>query len=258
MTSRERPSARVRHRRPLDRFRVGPVRALAPGVLAGALALGMGAPPAGASGGLVIAVTAVAGTDVKELKATGTVAAPPHVVRAVIVDVARYASFMPYVSESRIVEGAESEDVLNYQRLSFGIPFVSDRHYVIRLTERRYQAADGRPAYRITWRLDGSVALPSAPGVIAVGLNNGYWDLKAEGSTAETTAVEYCVFTDSGGSLPKWIVSQANRDAIPKLFEAVRAAVADPRYSAQPAPPTPATSALPPDASPGCGHAVRP
>ena len=256
MTSRERPSPRTRDRRPLDRPAVRAVRALAPVVLGGALTLGMGAAPVGAAGDVAVTVTAVAGADVRELKATGTVAASPRVVRAVIADVDRYSSFMPYVGESRIVGRAEGGDVLNYQRLSFGIPFVRDRHYVIRLTERRYLAADGRPAYRIAWRADGSVALPSEPAVITVELNNGYWDLKAEGSTGETTAVEYCVFTDSGGSLPKWIVNQANRDAIPRLFEAVRAAVTDPRYSTQPAPPTPVTFALRPETLPGCGDAA--
>jgi hypothetical protein len=165
---------------------------------------------------------------------------------------------MPYVRESRIVGRAEGGDVLNYQRLSFGIPFVSDRHYVIRLTERRYLEADGRPAYRIAWRTDTSVPLPSEPSAVAVELNHGYWDLKAEGATGETTAVEYCVFTDSGGSLPKWIVSQANRDAIPRLIEAVRAAVTDPRYSTQAAPPMPAAPTERPDASPGCGRAAGP
>lgn len=234
------------------------MRGLAPVVLGGAVALAMGTPPAGASGDVAVTVTAVAGTDVKELKATGSVAAPPHVVRAVVADVDRYASFMPYVSESRTVGHAEAGDVLNYQRLSFGIPFVSDRHYVIRLTERRYLAVDGRAAYQIAWRVDGSVSLPSGPSAIPVELNNGYWDLKPEGSTGKTTAVEYCVFTDSGGSLPKWIVSQANRDAIPRLFEAVRAAVTDPRYSTQPAPTTPATSAMGPGASLGCPPASQP
>jgi hypothetical protein len=230
---------------------------LVPVVLGGALALGMSAPLAAASGDVAVTVTAVAGTDVKELKATGTVAAPPRVVRAVIVAVDRYSSFMPYVSESRILGRSGDGDVLNYQRLSFGIPFVSDRHYVITLTEWPYLEADGRPAYRIAWRTDGSVPLPSRPATIAVEVNSGYWDLKAEGTAAETTAVEYCVFTDSGGSLPKWIASAATRDAIPRLFEAVRAAAADPQYSMEPAPPVPA-SAVRPAALPGCGQAARP
>jgi hypothetical protein len=228
------------------------MNALAAVVVAGAVALATGAPPAGASGDVVVSMTAVAGADVKQLKAMGVVAAAPRVVRAVIADVDRYASFMPYVSESRIVGRAADGDVLNYQRLSFGIPFVSDRHYVIRLSERTYLTADGRPAHRIAWRADDGVALPSVPSAIAVVLNYGYWDLKPETATGETTAVEYCVFTDSGGSLPKWLVNQANHDAIPRLFEAVRAAVADPRYSTS-APPAPDPDATPPETRPGCG-----
>jgi hypothetical protein len=251
------PSHRARARRPLRRSRARPARSLAPIVLV-VLALGMGAPAVGASADIAVTVTEVAGADVKELKATGTIAAPPRVVRAIIADVDRYASFMPYVSESRTVGRAEAGDVLNYQRLSFGIPFVRDRHYVIRLIERRYLALDGRPAYRMAWRVDGSVSLPSDPAAIPVELNYGYWDLQAQGSTGETTVAEYCVFTDSGGSLPKWIVHQAHHDAIPRVFEAVRAAVGDPRYATQPAPPTPVTTALRPEAAPGCRPAASP
>jgi hypothetical protein len=227
----------------------GPVPAAVLGIVLG---LGLTTTPVGAAGDVAVSVTAVAGTDVKELRATGTVAASPEVVRAVIVDVERYASFMPYVAESRIVAGGTGGDVLNYQRLSFGIPFVSDRHYVIRLTERRYVGGGDRAAYRIAWRLERSVPLPSVPSVIAVEQNDGYWDLKPASPAAEATVVAYCVFTDPGGSLPKWIVGQANRDAIPRLFDAVRSAVNDPRYAIPPAPATPASSSPPPETSRGC------
>jgi len=222
-----------------------------------ALALVIGAPATGATNDVTVDVTTVAGSDVKELRARGIVAAAPRVVRAVIADVERYASFMPYVRESRIVGHADDGDVLNYQRLSFPIPFVSDRHYVIRITERPYLAVDGRRAHRIAWRADGSAALPSVPSAIAVSLNYGYWDLTPEGAMEEATAVEYCVFTDSGGSLPKWMVTQANRDAIPKLFEAVRAAAAESRYAVAPALSAPADGTGPPPALPECGRPAR-
>lgn len=226
--------------------------------LGAALVLVAAARPFAVASEVTVTATEIAGTPVKELKAVGTIAAPLHVVRAIVLAVDRYAAFIPYVSDSRIVGRAEGGDVLNYQRLSFGIPFVSDRHYVIRITEQGYVTAEGRPAYRIAWRLEDGVPVPPETAAIAVELNRGYWDLRPDGPTGAATAIEYCVFTDPGGSLPKWIVGQANRDAIPKLFEAVRAEAADARYAAVPAAPAPPPSAPRPGSSPGCEGAASP
>lgn len=180
---------------------------------------------------------AIPDRDVKQVRAQAIIPAPPHVVRAVIADLERYPAFMPYVKDSRVLSRDPSGDVLNYQRLSFGIIFVQDRHYVIRIAERASRTPDGRTGHAFVWRLEPG--LP--PGVtvdaaVRVSVNNGYWDLQPVKDSEGTTDVRYCVFTDPAGSLPKWVVGLANDQAVPQLFAAVASQAATPRYATLPRP----------------------
>lgn len=198
----------------------GPARGQTPGVVTG----------------LKVETQAVSGRDVKQVNAQGLLDAPPHVVRAVIADLERYPSFMPYVKESRVLSRETSGEVLNYQRLSFGLPFVQDRHYVIRIGERAYRDADRRRGWAFVWRLEGGLPPGVKAEAIRVSVNNGYWDLRPVATSESATDVRYCVFTDPAGSLPKWLVGMANTEGIPQLFAAVATAAASPRYAATPPP----------------------
>ena len=180
---------------------------------------------------------AVPGRDVKQVYAQGIIDAPPHVVRAVVADLARYPEFMPYVKESRILSQDTPGEVTNYQRLSFGIPFVQDRHYVIRITERGYRDADRRRGWAISWRLQDGLPPGASPDAIRVSVNSGYWDLRPVKGSDRSTDTRYCVLTDPAGSLPKWIVGMANTEGVPQIFAAVASAAATPRYASLPPPP---------------------
>jgi hypothetical protein len=174
---------------------------------------------------------AIPGRDVKEVAARGTIGARPHVVRAVIADQEHYPAFMPYVKESRVLGKDAEGAALNYQRLSFGVPFVDDRHYVIRVAELRHRESDGRASYAFVWRLVDGLPERVRPAAVRVSVNSGYWALRPVPGSPDATDVRYCVFTDPGGALPKWIVGMANTEAIPKLFAAVASAAASPRYA---------------------------
>jgi hypothetical protein len=180
---------------------------------------------------------AVPGLDVKQVNAQGIIDAPPHVVRAVVADLARYPEFMPYVKESRILSQDTPGEVTNYQRLSFGIPLVQDRHYVIRITERGYRDADRRRGWAISWRLQDGLPPGASPDAIRVSFNSGYWDLRPVKGSDRATDTRYCVLTDPAGSLPKWIVGMANTEGVPQIFAAVASAAASPRYASLPPPP---------------------
>jgi hypothetical protein len=185
---------------------------------------------------------AIPGRDVKQVTAQALLPAAPHVLRAVIADLARYPAFMPYVKESRVLRQDAAGDVLNYQRLSFGMLFVQDRHYVIRIAERRGREADGRLAYAFVWALEPGLPDDVKPdAAIRVSVNNGFWDLRPARDADGATDVRYCVFTDPAGSLPKWAVGLANSEAVPDLFAAVAREAATARYAALPAPAAPVT-----------------
>jgi len=180
---------------------------------------------------------AIPDRDVKQVRAQAVIQAPPHVVRAVIADLERYPAFMPYVKDSRILSRDPTGDVLNYQRLSFGIMLVQDRHYVIRIAERSSRSSDGRTGRAFVWRLEpGLPPGVAADAAVRVSVNNGYWDLQPVKDSEGATDVRYCVFTDPAGSLPKWVVGLANDQAVPQLFAAVASQAATPRYAALPRP----------------------
>jgi hypothetical protein len=196
-----------------------------------------GQPASPAAPDVKVETRAIPDRDVKQVRAQAIIAAPSHVVRAVIVDLERYPAFMPYVKESRVLPAEPAGDVLNYQRLSFGIPFVQDRHYLIRITERRARDSEGGMAYALTWRLEAGLPPGVAPdAAVRVSVNNGYWILQPVKDQKSATDVRYCVFTDPAGSLPKWVVGLANDQAVPQLFAAVASQAATPRYAARPAP----------------------
>ena len=185
---------------------------------------------------VTVETRAVPGRDVKQVRAQGIIDAPPYVVRAVVADLTRYPEFMPYVKESRILEQDAPGEVVNYQRLSFGIPFVQDRHYVIRITERGYRDGDRGRGWAISWRLQDGLPAGASADAIRVSVNTGYWDLRPAKGSERATDTRYCVLTDPAGSLPKWIVGMANTEGVPQIFAAVASAAASPRYATLPAP----------------------
>jgi hypothetical protein len=191
---------------------------------------------AGSAPAVKVDTRSIPGRDIKQVNAQGIIEAAPHVVRAVIADLERYPAFMPYVKESRVLSREASGEVVNYQRLSFGLPLVQDRHYVIRIAERGYRDADRRPAWAFTWRLEDGLP-PGAREAVRVSVNSGYWDLRPVKDSDRSTDVRYCVFTDPAGALPKWLVGLANTEAVPQLFAAVSTAAASPRYAGLPPPP---------------------
>jgi hypothetical protein len=202
---------------------------------------------------LVVDTRAIPGRDVKEVTARGRIGAPPHVVRAVIADLADYPAFMPYVKQSRVLGRDAEGAVLNYQRLSFGVPFVDDRHYVIRVAERRHRERDGRASYAFVWRLVDGLPDGVRAGAVRVSVNSGHWALLPVAGSPDATDARYCVFTDPAGALPKWIVGMANTEAIPKLFASVARAAASPRYAAA-EPPTEDGATATPIALDGCAE----
>jgi polyketide cyclase/dehydrase/lipid transport protein len=182
---------------------------------------------------VTITITDVPHTAIKQIIAERVVDAPAAAVLAVISDADRYAEFMPYVVESSVL-ARDVDSIVNYQRLAFGIPLVSPRHYAIRIRMESGSDDDGRAVYVLSWSVAAEAALPPRPSAVPVRLNNGFWYLQDLGRRPAATRVVYCLFTDPVGKLPAWIVNKANADAIPALLEAVRTAAQDERYLTRP------------------------
>ena len=168
------------------------------------------------------------GTDIKEFRGTGIIDATPEKVEKVLADVADYPEFMPYVAESRVV-AQEGSNVITYQRLN--VPFVSNRDYTVRVEHGLIKNGAGEVIYRDTWQTANQSGPAERRGVVRVKVNEGDWLLEPTGPDGSQTAATYQIYTDSGGALPAFLANRASQLIIPKLFEAIRKQVQNPKYA---------------------------
>jgi hypothetical protein len=165
------------------------------------------------------------GSALREFKAVGVLDASPEVIKRVIDDVSEYPHFMPYVTEARVISSDGGKRV-SYQRIS--PPMVSDRDYTLRVTcETR--PTPGGTCFCNRWEAANELGPPEKPGVTRVKISEGSWLLEPQDEGRKTRAT-YCIFSDSGGSLPKFVTNSASRTAIPKLFKSVQKQAQLPKY----------------------------
>lgn len=164
---------------------------------------------------------------VRELKAVGVVEAPAWVVKNVLDDMENYENFMPYTAESKVMR-RDGNVLIGYQRLA--TPFVADRDYTIRVVTESKPHASGGLAYLSRWVAANDLGPAEKKGIVRVKINEGSWRWEPLDGE-QRTLVTYSIYTDPGGGIPRFIVNAANSQAIPKVFEALRKTVKDPKYS---------------------------
>ena len=162
----------------------------------------------------------------KEFRAVGEIDAASRAVHAVIDDLENYASFMPYISECRVMK-RESNSILTYQRLSPKI--CADRDYTLHIQKKSWSGSGG-PVYLNWWRPANELGPAEKPGVVRVSVCDGGWLLEPNG--ANKTRATYSVYTDTGGLIPAFVANRVSQIGIGRLFAAVRKQVKNPSYSA--------------------------
>jgi len=165
------------------------------------------------------------GSSIKEFKGTGVISAAPGAVEKVLQDVGDYPTFMPYVTEVRVIS-RDDGNFLVYQRLN--VPFVSDRDYTLRVEHGITNGPGGVIIYRDTWQTADEAGPPPRRGTVRVRNNEGSWLLEPVGGTS--TQATYQIYTDSGGVIPAFLVNRGSQIVIPRLFDAIRKQVQDPKY----------------------------
>jgi hypothetical protein len=193
---------------------------------------------------LVVYSRARAGSDVQEVRGQGSFDAPPWIIKNVIDDVGRYSEFMPYTAKSKVLSKGDGF-VVSYQRLA--VPLADDRDYTIKIFDESKEDAAGHVVWKNRWTSANKLGPAPIDGVVRVGVNEGYWELR-ELDGGKHTQASYYVYTNPGGAMPAFLVNAANTQAVPDLFKSVARAAADPRY--QKTRPTPRTSAKQPAAPP--------
>ena len=184
------------------------------------------APPAweqvASSDGIAVFARTREGSAIAEVKAEAVVDAPPEAVWAVVRDYEAQTRTMPYTEAARVL-AREAGDKVTVLYTVIKAPLADRRDLTVRITdESQWQGGQGFLKARWT-----AVEAGPAPvdGIVRVRLNDGYWLLRPREGGARTQ-VTYYLYTDPGGSVPRWIVNQANRSSLPEVLRALRREVA--------------------------------
>jgi hypothetical protein len=165
------------------------------------------------------------GYSLQEFKAVGVMDVSPEVLKRVIDDVSEYPHFMPYVTEARVLSG-DAVTRVSYQKIS--PPMVSDMDYTVRVNCEIRSTPAGK-CFCNRWQTANDLGPAEKSGVRRVKVTEGSWLLEPEDGGKKTRAT-YCVFSDTGGSLPAFILNTASRTAIPKLFKSIQKQAQLPKY----------------------------
>lgn len=159
---------------------------------------------------------------------------------SVVTDYDRFSEFMPYVQFTKLLatEKVDENKSLSYVFFYLNPPMITNRFYTIELTDETN--AGGMPgAYRSRWTLAPAEKRvePDSPEIrrhvkigfkhpVETAFNEGYWLFEpVEGG--RKTKVSYYVWANPGGMIPAQIADKANAIALPKLWNAVKARVAE-------------------------------
>ncbi len=176
------------------------------------------------------------GESVAQMKAMGIIDATPQEVWRAIRDYPNYPKTMPYTEDSKVIARENGDKTIWFYSV-VNAPLVDRRDYVIKLTDES-DWKDGAGYLKVVWTgwNEKDKGMPEKDGYVRVKINDGYWLLEPRESGKKTFATYY-VYTDPGGSLPKWIANKANGTAVPNVFAAIRKVVANERAKAPKTPP---------------------
>lgn len=159
-------------------------------------------------------------SDLSELLGIGVFDAPPAEVWRTIHDYSSYTRNMPYLEHVRRLEET-SEPNTHYVYYRVIPPLIARRDYVLRVVDES-KWEEGKGYYKLTWSVaPKDQGVPPIQDVVRLRTNTGYWILEPLDGGKRTKAT-YFIFTDPGGSVPRFIVNAANSTAVPDIFKGIR------------------------------------
>lgn len=155
--------------------------------------------------GVSVSSRQIPGQDMPEFRGVAVVDANLFQVMAVIDDADRHCEWMARCAESRVVKQLKGFDRVLYQRLDAPWP-VADRDLVVRGSIRIDR---DRRLVVSSFRSVNLRGMPPREGVVRVTALKGFYRLKQlkDGKTR----VLYQVYSDPGGSLPRWLARKATK-----------------------------------------------
>lgn len=173
----------------------------------------------------------------KEVWAEKTVEANATDVQTALMDAGSFRLWMPYVKESRVQSTNEDGSRVAYARLD--LPVVDDRDYFIGVVDEKKLAEDGTGVYVQRWKVVDA-GVPERKGVVRLKYNDGTWEVTPKGENK--THIVYKFSVDPGGSIPGWLASFGQKDAVLETLGAVEKRaqkLGEERKKAKPAPKSP-------------------
>jgi len=158
------------------------------------------------------------GSAVREIQAETDLDAPVAAVQQTLMSPDRFRDFMPYVAESRFIEGttAKDEKYTVYTRLQ--LPVITSRDYVVQSHTLHRSGQDGNDEFRTEWKSLPD-ELPKRANSIRMRVNEGSWQVTPlEGGRCH---IIYRSLIDPAGMVPPFLADFANRTALPDMFKAI-------------------------------------
>jgi hypothetical protein len=153
----------------------------------------------------------------REVLAEGDMEAGLPDVQAALKDHDHFRFWMPYVTESRVLEAQPDGARVTYTRLDF--PIISDRDFVLRVVDTEVPGANGIPvAYLQKWT-PANDALPVRSGVVRLLHNEGSWNFTPRGEGRVHYVYRFIV--EPGGSIPGFLAGVGQKDAVLDTVHAV-------------------------------------
>lgn len=166
--------------------------------------------------GILVYMREVAGTTVKEAKASLRIAAPPRIVLDAACDPKSFKRSLKYVEQNRYYWIGDPDVWFTYQLLDY--PVVDKRDYIIRYERTLDPAKD---VYRLSWSTSTEKGPPPREDAIRVTLATGGIDVVPEDG-GKRSLLKFRLLADPGGNIPGWVINIANRSNLPDIVREIR------------------------------------
>ena len=153
----------------------------------------------------------------KEVLAEGDMEVGLRDIQSALKDHDQFRLWMPYVTESRVLETTPDGARVTYTQLDF--PIISNRDFVLRVVDTEVPGPDGRPvAYLQKWTPSNDT-LPARSGVVRLLHNQGSWNFTPRGEGRVHYVYRFIV--EPGGSIPGFLTGVGQKDAVLDTVHAV-------------------------------------
>lgn len=169
-----------------------------------------------ATGDITIRSRPRPGTAVREIWAEGNIGAEVQDVQATLMGPERFPSFMPYVTEARVLGTAPDGARLVYTRLD--LPWVAARDYVLKVYLDSGVGPDGNGVFRNRW-VAYPEYMPARSNIVRLKINDGSWHVTSNGDGTSHAVYKFAV--DPGGMIPGFAANMGNKSGVSDTFKAV-------------------------------------